>query len=92
MPTLSTLADFEQLDNYHLHWKAENVYTAACPFPHCSSDEDGFHFWPDVGNYWCRKCGVKGFMGSVGKPDPAQIETARQKQLKRERLDRAEKV
>ena len=31
----------------------------ACPF--CSSTHDAFMCWPDVGNFYCRKCGKEGW-------------------------------
>lgn len=40
--------------------KAGSVeWHGACPF--CSSKDDGFMCWSDVGNYYCRKCGATGF-------------------------------
>lgn len=34
-------------------------YSAPCPFPKCSGDDDSFRIWPnegESGRYWCRKC------------------------------------
>lgn len=38
------------------------VFVGACPFPDCSSDDDGFHVWPNSvrPRYWCRVCGRTG--------------------------------
>jgi len=35
-------------------------YMGPCPF--CHDGEDRFHVWADRQNYWCRQCGVKGFL------------------------------
>lgn len=55
-----SVAQIESLPNYK--HKGNGEYSAVCPNPHCDSDEDAFLFWPDVGNFWCRKCGLEGFV------------------------------
>ncbi len=37
-------------------------YWGPCPFPDCSSDDNGFHVWPyrEHPGYWCRVCGRTG--------------------------------
>ena len=56
-------ADIERLPNYKR--KTAGEYSAACPFCGASAGgakKDGFIFWPDRGNFFCRKCGAKGFV------------------------------
>lgn len=61
MLTTDTISSqmIEQLPRYR---KATNggEYSSACPF--CNDGDDRFRFWPEVGNYWCRVCGAKGFV------------------------------
>lgn len=48
----------EDLPHYR---KATNgEYSSACPF--CNDGEDRFRFWPEKGNFWCRRCEAKGFV------------------------------
>lgn len=58
-----TRCEIETLPNYRR--KTRREWTAACPF--CGSlpggaHRDGFIYWPDDGNWYCRKCGEKGFV------------------------------
>jgi hypothetical protein len=54
--TLS-MADLERICTRR---KSAVEYAGPCPF--CGlADEDGFLFWLDRGNYWCRQCGAKGW-------------------------------
>mgnify|MGYP001580233574 CR=1 FL=1 len=55
--------DVEQLPNYRQ--KTSREWSAACP--NCQAGEDRFIFWPDNGNYFCRQCGLKGFILEADK-------------------------
>lgn len=39
--------------------KRKNEYSSACP--NCGG-YDRFRFWPNVGNFWCRQCDLRGFV------------------------------
>lgn len=54
-------ADIETLP--HFSKKTAHEYSAACPF--CGEGEDRFLYWPDKGNYYCRRCEAKGFVLEV---------------------------
>jgi hypothetical protein len=49
--------DIEALPNFKQKTKKE--CSAACPQCH---GVDRFLFWPDTGNYYCRRCDIKGFI------------------------------
>jgi DNA primase len=51
--------DIERLPNHTI--KTAHEWSSSCPF--CGG-EDRFIFWPDDGNYWCRKCEASGFVGT----------------------------
>lgn len=55
-----TRVQIETQPNYK--HKGRGEYSSSCPNPHCDADKDGFLFWPEKGNYWCRKCGIEGFV------------------------------
>ena len=60
----------ETLPNYKK--AAVGEYSSACPF--CGEGEDRFRFWPEKGNYWCRRCEAKGFVSDTGMQlDPAML-------------------
>lgn len=44
----------------HFRRKTRREWSAACPV--CGTGRDRFLYWPDEGNYYCRQCGVKGFV------------------------------
>lgn len=50
--------DIEHLPHYRKRTGKE--YSAACPF--CGLGDDRFRYWPDKGNYWCRRCDTRGFV------------------------------
>lgn len=52
-----TQATIERLPNYKK--KTATEYSSACP---ACGGEDRFLFWPNEGNYLCRKCELKGFV------------------------------
>lgn len=54
--------DIESLPNHRV--KSANEWSSACPNPICSVDEDGFLYWPNEGNFWCRQCKISGFIDS----------------------------
>jgi hypothetical protein len=58
-----TIEDIENLPNFRKR-TVRGEYSSACPV--CggdpSKDTDRFRFWVDKGNYWCRKCDIKGFV------------------------------
>lgn len=58
-----TVAQIEALPNRKK--KTAKEWSSACP---TCGGEDRFLFWPDDGNYWCRMCGINGFVndGSGG--------------------------
>lgn len=56
--------DIEHLPNYQRRTRA-GEYSSVCPF--CNQGKDRFRFWPEDGNYWCRRCGVKGFVVDSSK-------------------------
>jgi hypothetical protein len=60
-----TKLDIEALPNHKE--KSANEWSSACPNPACPADEDGFLFWPNEGNFWCRQCGLSGFVDSETK-------------------------
>lgn len=79
----------------HYRKATANEYSAACPF--CNDGQDRFRFWPDKGNYWCRRCEAKGFVD--GSPhidlDPAAVAEWKAKEAERkeqERLTQIEKI
>jgi len=55
----------EALPNYKKRTPKE--WSSACPV--CGGDPardtDRFRFWPDTGNYWCRKCELSGFVSDT---------------------------
>jgi len=51
----------EQQWHIPLKHSSGEEYVGPCPFCHQATD-DGFHVWAERGNYWCRKCGVKGWV------------------------------
>jgi len=53
------------LPNSRLKVKRTGEYCSSCP--KCGG-EDRFIFWPEVGNYYCRRCEIKGFI--VDSPQP----------------------
>lgn len=57
-----TELDIENLPNHKV--KSSKEWSSACPNPDCTADEDGFLFWPNEGNFWCRQCGLNGFINS----------------------------
>lgn len=84
-----SMQDIENLPKYKR--KTGKEYSAACPF--CSAaDEDGFLIWPEDGNFWCRQCDTKGFIGdnqyqalSPEKQAELKAERERQERIERER-------
>lgn len=50
--------DIERLPNYRRKTRA-GEYCSACP---TCGGKDRFLFWPDKGNYLCRRCELKGFV------------------------------
>jgi 5S rRNA maturation endonuclease (ribonuclease M5)/Zn ribbon nucleic-acid-binding protein len=54
-----TKIELLNLPNSALKSKKRGEYSSACPV--CGG-EDRFQFWPEVGNYWCRQCGLRGFV------------------------------
>ncbi len=54
-----TSKDILSLPHTILSSKSKGEYSSACP--NCGG-HDRFKFWPAVGNYWCRQCGLRGFV------------------------------
>lgn len=61
-----TVNEIEHLPNYRK--KTAREWSSACPNTGCGG-VDRFLFWPDKGNYLCRKCGLKGFVIDGNSPD-----------------------
>jgi len=55
------------LPNARLKVKRTGEYCSSCP--KCGG-EDRFIFWPEVGNYYCRRCEIKGFV--LDSPQPKE--------------------
>lgn len=87
MTTLTQL-DIAKLPHYKQKTKKE--YSAACPF--CQAGEDRFLFWPDKGNYFCRKCGAKGFIENSDRLTftQEQYESWKRAEVERERKEQEE--
>jgi DNA primase len=43
-----------------LHHESGDEFSGPCPF--CKGGDDRFNAWAEVGNYWCRQCGAKGWL------------------------------
>jgi hypothetical protein len=54
-----TSYDLLTLPQSVLRSKKRNEYSSACP--QCGG-HDRFRYWPDVGNFWCRQCDLRGFV------------------------------
>jgi len=54
-----TSYDILTLPKSQLRSRKKNEYSSACPI--CGGD-DRFRYWPDVGNFWCRQCDLRGFV------------------------------
>lgn len=85
-----TTSDIEGLPGFKK--KSEKEYSSACPF--CGEGEDRFLFWPEVGNYYCRRCDAKGFVSEVSTMqfDPALYEQWKQKEADRKANERRAKL
>lgn len=76
-------ADIEKLPNLK---KGSRQWNSACPSPLCGGvGDDRFVFWPARGNFWCRKCDLKGFVTDLSKITPEQREAWQRAQAERER-------
>lgn len=78
-------SDIRNLPNFKE--KSGNEWSSACPSPFCDADNDGFLFWPKEGNFWCRKCGLEGFVLEVQQSQitPEQREAWQRAQAERKR-------
>lgn len=78
---IETLPNFKQ--------KNPREFSAACPF--CGAGEDRFLFWPDKGNYYCRKCEAKGFIADSGsiELDPAALAEWQERERQRKAAEHA---
>ncbi len=78
----------EQLPRYR---KATSggEHSSACPF--CNAGDDRFRFWPEKGNYWCRRCDAKGFVSDAPgiQLDPAALAEWRKAEEERKALETA---
>jgi Zn ribbon nucleic-acid-binding protein len=78
---LSTI-DIEHLPNHKI--KSSKEWSSACP--QCSG-KDRFLFWPDDGNFWCRKCELSGFVNQEAQSsltDDRRADIDRRKQQARQ--------
>lgn len=88
----------ESLPNYTQQTFSE--WSSECPNPQCyvahpshnRYKSDRFRYWPDDGNYWCRQCGLNGFVDGQGTIDPQVIEQKRRDREARERKIRTKKI
>lgn len=78
-------ADIERLPHYRKATQA-GEYSSACPF--CNEGRDRFRYWPEVGNFWCRRCDAKGFVDEVSS---LQFNPAQYEEWKRHEAERKEK-
>jgi hypothetical protein len=82
---LSTF-DIEALPNHKAHGK---YWESACPI--CGG-KDRFVFWQDNGNFWCRRCEIKGFVDQEAQSTLTEDQIAdierRKRQAKQAELDR----
>jgi DNA primase len=73
----------------HYRKKTASEYSASCP--DCGG-RDRFLYWPDKGNYFCRKCGAKGFVSDAAIGwTPEERERYHQEAAERARLEREAK-
>lgn len=74
-----------------IHWPAMKRMTKDewhGPCPTCGGT-DRFIVWRDRGNYWCRQCGLKGFLdGNAEQPSADEIAALEQRIREREERDR----
>lgn len=87
---MTTLTQLEISRLPHYKQKTKKEYSAACPF--CQAGEDRFLFWPDKGNYYCRKCGAKGFIDDPAKLafTQEQYDAWKRAEIERERKEQEE--
>jgi len=83
----------EALPNYKKRTAKE--YSSACPF--CGAgpvDTDRFRFWPEVGNYYCRRCESKGFVDDASslQLDPALLAEWQRKEAERKLQEHASQL
>jgi DNA primase len=73
--------DLTRLPNYRQ--KTKHEWSAACPA--CQTGDDRFLYWPDKGNYFCRQCGLKGFVIEADQSSitPEQRESWKRAEAKR---------
>jgi DNA primase len=76
-------------NRWHIHLKhhCHDEYVGPCPF--CSGGEDRFHVWRDKGNYWCRQCGIKGFVDEDADDHERRLRIleARQREIERKQAE-----
>lgn len=80
--------DIERLPNFKAKSKLEKEFSSTCPF--CGG-KDRFLYWPDKGNYYCRRCESKGFVSEANGLgfSPEQYE---QWKAEQERIRKKEKL
>lgn len=87
-------ADIETFPNHKIR-SGGKEWTSSCPQCPPSNGSNNVHrfiFWPDDGNYWCRQCGLSGFVGeetvdTLTDDQRADIKR-RQRQGKQAEIDR----
>jgi hypothetical protein len=57
-----TSYDLKTLKHHTLRSRKRGEYSSACP--KCGG-HDRFRYWPEIGNFWCRQCGLKGFVSDA---------------------------
>lgn len=99
LPSLRNTVKLSTLDIEHLpHHKIRSggkEWTSSCPQCPLSNGESNIHrfiFWPDDGNYWCRQCGLTGFVDQEAQitltdDQRADIES-RKRQARQDEIDR----
>jgi NADH-quinone oxidoreductase subunit I len=78
-----TTQDIECLPNYRK--KTAKEWSSTCP--QCGG-VDRFLFWPDDGNYYCRRCELSGFVTDAPGADLFRITPEMKAEWERQRLER----
>jgi hypothetical protein len=82
--------DIENLPNYRRKTRA-GEYSSGCP---ACGGKDRFLFWPDKGNYLCRRCELKGFVtdSSTLTFSPDQYDAWKRAEAERQQKERQQQL
>lgn len=78
-----TTQTIEALPNYRK--KTAREWSSSCPV--CGG-KDRFLFWPEKGNYYCRRCELQGFVVDVPGADLFRVTPEMKAEFERQRLER----